>query len=278
MIGPVTSLEWALAFWGRGLNVIPVPRPGGAHDGKRPTVCWKKWQQHRQTKRDIVAWFARADLNVAVITGEVSGVVVVDADSGEAIRWAMEKLPATPWLNGTPRGLHLFYGWPGCRVPNRAKIQTSSGRLDVDLRGDGGYVIAPGSLHASGAQYRMLGDWTVPTADLPVLPRKLLEQAQRPPARIPPARVVGDVAERGRRYLAGMPKPVEGQGSDVHTFRAACKLVRGLCLEEAVALDLLQEWAPHFDRWWLRRKVASAFQNGKEPMGGLLAGALKVAG
>ena len=47
-------------------------------------------------------------------------------------------------------------------MPNRARIETGAGKIKLDLRADGGYVIAPGSIHASGAEYREAGNWTDP--------------------------------------------------------------------------------------------------------------------
>jgi hypothetical protein len=52
-------------------------------------------------------------------------------------------------------------------VPNRARLETGAGKMAIDVRGDGGYVIAPGSVHASGQRYRFAGDWTVTRDALP---------------------------------------------------------------------------------------------------------------
>ena len=175
------------------LSVIPVPRPrpgvppGQPGDGKVPAIAWSAYQERRPTAREIDAWFGAAPMNLAVITGQVSGVVVVDADEPEALRWLVRRLPWTPWQTQTARGFHLWYRHPGVRVPNRARVDTGAGTLKIDVRGDGGYVIAPGSVHASGAAYLQAGDWSEPRARVPVFWPGWLARPPRPAAKPTPA-------------------------------------------------------------------------------------------
>lgn len=241
-----------------GLSVIPVPRPNGRqHDGKRPSIAWREFQTRLPTGAEMQRWFGDRATNLAVITGGVSGVVVVDVDSEEAVPWVREHLPQTPWIVRTRRGWHLYYRHPGVPVGNRAHL----GGMKLDVRGDGGYVIGPGSLHASGAAYRAIGDWTVPREKLPVLEANLLAKLAKPAQpQLPPMRATGNEVERGRRYLAKVPRPIDGQGSDRDTFVVACALVQKIGVPPHSALFLMHEWAPDFDLWWIRRKVAAAAQ------------------
>lgn len=251
-----------MTLWDLGLSVIPVPRPGGTHDGKRPIIAWKQYQQRRPTEQEIRRWFAGPSNN-AIVTGAVSGVVVVDVDSPEAVPWVKAHLVRTPWIVKTARGWHCYYRHPGVAIGNRAHLAG----MKLDVRGDGGYVIGPGSIHASGHIYRRTGDWWAPMKDLPVLNVALLERPAPRPSAPPSVRPAGGMAERARKYLARVERPVVGQGSDAHTFRAACKLVRGFALPTGVAVELLSEWAPDFDRWWLEKKIATAMAFGSEPFG-----------
>jgi hypothetical protein len=265
----LTALEWARWLSQLGLCVIPVPRPDASHDGKRPDLAWKEYQERRSTEAELRRWF-RTEQNLAVVTGAVSGVVVVDVDTHDGIMWVRRNLTLPAWCVATARGLHAYFRHPGGRVANRARIETGEGRMAIDVRGDGGYVIAPGSVHASGVVYRPVGCWSEPMRALTVFPTRVLERrGPELPARPLATRPTGDLVERARRYLASMPPPIEGQGSDLLTFRAACRVVRGFGVQESVALQLLQEWAPHFDGWWLRRKIASALRYGEELVGGM---------
>ncbi|MCC7181167.1 MAG: bifunctional DNA primase/polymerase [Acidobacteria bacterium] len=267
-------LDQALTLWRRLLSVIPVPRPDGRHDGKVPAMAWREYQARRPTEAEIRAWFGGAPSNLAIITGALSNLVVVDADSREGLRWCVRHLPYTPWQVRTSRGYHLYFRHPGVTVRNRAKLDTRDGRIDVDVRGDGGYVIGPGSVHASGAIYLPAGDWT--RDDVPRFWPGWLARPERP-AR--PAldssqwRPSGDVVARARRYLAQMPRPEIGQGSDQATLTAACRLVRGFGLSESEATALLWQWAGGRPGWtyeWVRRKVENARKYGTEPVGGLV--------
>jgi hypothetical protein len=256
-----------ISLWRRGLSVFPIPAPGpGGADGKTPRVYWKRYQYHHATTEEVRRWFAPGwPVNVGIVTGEISEIVVVDLDGPEAVSWARRNLRSTPWFTRTRKGWHAFYRWPGELVGNRARVNG----LPIDVRGDGGYVLGPGSVHASGHVYRAIGRWAAPRSSLPIFPADLFE---RPVAVKPDVtrRAVADVSDRARRYLARIPFAPEGQGSDHRTFLAACRLVRGFALPPETAVNLLQEWAPAFDTWWLTGKIDSALKNGKDPVGALV--------
>jgi hypothetical protein len=206
----------------------------------------------------------------------VSGIVVVDADSPEALRWCTAHLKYTPWQTQTGRGFHLYYQHPGVSVRNRARLDTRDGRIAVDIRADGGYVIAPGSIHLNGHEYREAGDWSCPFGELPRFWPGLLQRAERLASNSRPARpsvsTPQQLLQRARRYLAAIPKPEIGAGSDVATLSAACRLVRGFELTEYDAVELLWEWAGGRSGWtreWVERKVQNAARFGSEPVGAL---------
>jgi len=273
-----SSLQIARRLLGLGLSVIPVPRPrpgvppGMPGDGKVPALPWREYQTRLPTAEEIDEWFGAAPMNLAVVTGAISGVVVIDADAPEALRWLVRRLPYTPWQTQTSRGFHLWYRSPDVRVPNRARLETPEGRLAIDVRGEGGFVIAPGSLHASGATYREAGDWSAPRQQVPVFWPGWLARPQRATTRTTTPRPTSEPVARARAYLAAIPRPEIGHGSDAQTLYAACRLVRGFGLCAADAEDLLWEWAGGRAGWtreWVARKVAHAERYGTEPIGAL---------
>jgi hypothetical protein len=268
----MTALERARYYRALGLSVIPVPRADGRHDGKVPALAWKDYQTRLPTDDELVSWFSGPPMNLAIITGTVSGVVVIDADSPEALRYLVKWLPYTPWQTKTGKGWHLFYGHPGVSVPNRARIETRGGKQAIDVRGDGGYVIAPGSVHANGTPYRATGDWSIARAEIPRFWPGWLASPKRPPvAPTPLPRPTGDLVTRARAYLHAIPRPVIGEGSDEAVFRAACKLGRGFGLPETDTTSLLWEWCGHRPGWtyaWVASKVRSAMLHGHEAIGG----------
>lgn len=164
-----TILAAALEYNQRGLAVIPIKRAD-----KTALVGWRGFQLSRPTDDQILEWFAEyPGANLAIITGSVSGIVVLDIDSPEGLRIAKANgLPKTPAVK-TGKGWHLYFKHPGAKLPNWVKkIQ------DIDLRGDGGYVVAPPSIHENGAIY----SWVPDTADLPFadLPSWVIDLAHPP--------------------------------------------------------------------------------------------------
>ena len=270
-------------FVALGFSVFPVPppEPGAAPntvgDGKTPARKWREWQTRRATDAELMRLFRDPLSNIAIVTGAISDLIVVDLDSLDAVKWGVRTFTYTPWQCKTSRGYHLYFRYPGAWLTHANKIATPAGpRLPVDLRGDGGYVIAPGSQHASGAEYRFAGKWAEPRDRVPVFwpgwlerphePRRIARPTPRPGG---PALIV---IERARRYLAAIPRPEIGAGSDVAMLSAACRLVRGFDISASDAERLLWDWAggrPGWTRAWIARKVRSAEKYGSEPVGAL---------
>lgn len=105
----------------------------------------------------ILGWYERwPDSNVGIVTGEVAGIFVLDIDvknDGEEALAELEAkigtLPATASVRTGGGGRHLYFDYPEGGMRNSAS-QIGPG---IDIRGDGGFVVAPPSLHKSGNQY-----------------------------------------------------------------------------------------------------------------------------
>ena len=139
----------ALRFLDLGFSVIPI-RPGPE---KKPYMAWTQYQKRRPTEEEIFLWWQTwPTANVAIITGSISGIFVVDGDGEIGNRWITEHLPKTSVYAKTGRdegGCHCYY-----RIPPGEKIQNKvDWKPKVDIRGEGGYVIAPPSIHYSGRVY-----------------------------------------------------------------------------------------------------------------------------
>jgi len=147
-----TTEQAALDYLDRGWSVIPV-----REREKRPAVPWKAYQQKFVSKETLHEWFRRTpDFNVAIVTGALSGLVVVDVDprhGGKEILKKLEReygpLPATVESITGGGGRHIYFSHPGGVVHNRTNIEPG-----IDLRGDGGCIVAPPSVHPSGKRYR----------------------------------------------------------------------------------------------------------------------------
>jgi len=165
---PVPFKRYATKYWKRGFSVIPV-----RNGSKEALVPWKGYQARRPTKQELKSWGkAFPDANIAIVTGSVSGVVVVDADSKDAIRFVKKLgLPDDTPTVRTKRGAHFYFRYPDSGVPSR-----SFKKLGLDVKSDGGYVLAPPSVHPNGGTYKWM---TELSAELPNLPKKLLKMLEQ---------------------------------------------------------------------------------------------------
>ena len=149
-------------------------RPDCASPGKHPRT--RRGLRDASTDPDVVwQWWRRwPAANIGVRTGAVSELVVIDIDPGHG---GLDSIRALHREHQLPEGLrvrtgsggwHLYFAHPGGVVRNSASTTLGPG---VDVRGDGGYVIAPPSRHPSGGLY-----WWRGRFDIPPLPDHLLER------------------------------------------------------------------------------------------------------
>lgn len=117
----------------------------------------------------------RKNANIGLVTGPISGIFVLDVDGteGESSLSNYPKLPHT-LTSTTGRGFHYFFRYPDKKVFTRAGKFAAG----LDVRGEGGYIVAPPSVHSTGTIYQFLDD-TAPIADAPDW---LLDIVCRPPA------------------------------------------------------------------------------------------------
>lgn len=184
------KLAAAVAYAAAGLPVFPlagkIPRTvdglkAATTDAEQVRSWWQRWP----------------DADIGIRTGIESGVIVLDIDvqhGGQRTLLELErahgKVSATPEVLTGGGGKHLYFRHPGVEVRN------SAGKLGhgVDLRGDGGYVVAPPSVHENGRVYC----WTRPLErGLSEPPAWLLEDARR--RRNGRAEPVESVIPQGRR-------------------------------------------------------------------------------
>jgi hypothetical protein len=145
-------LEAALGYLRRGWSIVVA-----GERTKRPIVRWQVYQHRMPTEKEITGWYERWPKgNLAVVTGEISGVVVIDIDpksGGDASLADLESrhgpVPQTVESITGGGGRHLYFAHPGHEVRNRAGLAPG-----IDLRGDGGCIIVPPSVHPSGKRYR----------------------------------------------------------------------------------------------------------------------------
>lgn len=204
---PDPRLAAALDLARRGWPVLPChsPRPSGCSCGRPACPSPGKHPRTRHGLHEastvpavVEGWWERwPGANVGIRTGAApdgAGVVVVDIDpahGGEASLTALlavhGPLPPTVLVRTGSGGRHVYFAHPGGRVANSAGTRLGPG---LDVRGDGGYVVAPPSRHPSGRHYRWLArpvlaplpDWLASLlAPEPAPVRRPLPSARRAP-------------------------------------------------------------------------------------------------
>lgn len=223
-------LRAALRLAECGLAVFPA-QP----QGKQP-ACLHGCKDATRDPGVIEAWWRRVpSYNVAVATGRVSGIVVVDIDNDDA-EVEIKKLEAEysalpPTVEAiTAKGRHLFFRYPEREVRNSASKLAPG----VDTRGEGGYVIAPPSVHPSGKRYC----WSVDSANaFAEVPQWLLDKITAPA--IMPAVVPGGLPAASTSTWAGLIRDGAPEGCRNDSLaRLAGYLLRGRISAE-VALEII---------------------------------------
>ena len=132
-----TTLEAAKEYFKRGWSVLPL-KP----DDKRPALAtWKELQKKRWGIAEINDWWGQNPTHgVGIVTGKISGISVIDIDDPDVARAALKtagiKTPPTFTVK-TRKGFHLYYQY-------NKDFGQGAGRLSaVDIRNDGGFVVAP---------------------------------------------------------------------------------------------------------------------------------------
>jgi len=233
------NLSAALVYASRGWPVIPVHKPQGdgcscgndkcEHPAKHPRTA-HGFLDATTDETTIRQWWSRwPEANIGIVTGAKSGLVVLDIDprnggddSLAEIQRNYDALPdAVESITGGG-GRHIFFAHPGRHVKSRSIAP------GIDIKADGGYVVAPPSLHVSGRRY----EWELSShpedTQLATLPNWLLTMVMSPSAEPKPA--PGETAAKIR----------EGARNSTLTSLAGVMRRRGMS-EEAIRAALLVE-------------------------------------
>lgn len=238
------TIATALEYLSRGWSVFPVK-------GKKPLLSsWHPYQERLPEVEEIRRWWTKwPDAGIAIVTGKISNLVVVDIDPDKG--GTREGIEATGRITVTGRkGWHYYYSYPkdADRVSNRVEA-----RPGVDVRGDGGYVIAAPSVHENGNSYAWESQDDL--ASMPAwvsAPSPVSELAHDPNERPWVSDMLG----------GNIP---EGQRNDTVARYAGYLCSKGMALEIAQAHAVLTSngWDNPLPESEVRRTVASVYQTAK---------------
>ena len=262
----VTKIENALAYAALGWAVFPChtrEADGNCSCGNRPCFDTAK---HPLTENGVksaakdagtLAKFFTGDYavaNIAVATGEPSGVWVIDVDDLAALaklEYQYGRLPKTAIAETGRCGRHYFFRWTEALANLKNSVKFAG---ELDVRTTGGYILLPPSVHATGKAYR----WLVSPDETPIVdaPDWLIDIV---PKRETLTVNAVCVEERIAKYLAACPAAISGQSGHATTFGVICRVVetfpevRGKDDEEL--LSLLKTWNERCVPPWTDREL-----------------------
>jgi putative DNA primase/helicase len=263
----ITQKSRALKYAGLDLPVVPLHTIEDGYCSCGAGVDCKRPGEHPLTpngvkdattdRKTIKAWWNRwPHANIGIATGHLSNIFIIDVD-GEVGKANLEqlqaehgRLPRTVTVR-TGKGRHRYFRCNGARVGN------SASRLGkgIDIRGDGGYVVAAGSIHVSGTRYRFVEGRGLEEFEIASAPDWLLAlvckdssdrtKAEKvdinliPEAKLDRARSYADVARRRElERVAKAPMHQRNSTLNVAAFKLGQLMPYGILDASAITQDL----------------------------------------
>jgi putative DNA primase/helicase len=182
----------------RDMPVVPLQQRG-----KKPITGYGSRSPIVTLRQAHTVFLAQPELNYGVVTGSVSRLLVIDVD-GEPGKRSLRKLvkangplPKTVKVL-TGRGYHLLY-----EIPNGVSVRNAKLGDGLDIKGDGGYVVGPGSIHPNGSRYQYAPGrhiWEQKIAEIPEwLLNRVVGPSPQPPHTLPQP-VSAEHDQRARAY------------------------------------------------------------------------------
>jgi putative DNA primase/helicase len=253
-------VDIAIFLGGRGIAVFPLftiddgacscGNPKCGSPGKHPLTA--NGVLNATTDRGLILewWATYPDANIGIATGDASGIVVLDIDAksgGEETLTNLEQrndmLPDTWAVETGGGGLHFYFQMPNVDVRN------SAGAIGpgIDVRGNGGYVVAPPSLHVSGERYA----WS----------ERLHPRLIPYPAPVPHWLLVRMATRTAQRQVTVLPSTIkEGERNTWMTSAAGAMRRNGFsgdAIYAAIAVENKRRCQPPLDDHEVRRIATS---------------------
>jgi hypothetical protein len=187
-----------------------------------------KWADVATTEENMLLgwWDTNPAANIGIACGKRSGIIVLDVDADHggyeslaALQDTYGRLPETPVSRTGSGGEHIVFQHPGIEIRN------SAGKLGagLDIRGDGGYIVAPPSVHPNGQRY----EWVVRPSQVPLapMPEWLIELLQERQAAAPTPSTDGMIIAGGRNdALFRLASGMRNKGFDEDAIFAALQI------------------------------------------------------
>jgi len=262
-----TLLDAAVSYWEDGFSIIPLdPDTGEGKDkGKIPMIDWTPYQTRMPTKDEVISWWTqKPTANIAIVTGKLSNICVIDTDTFDAFEFIKTITETEPNVK-TPRGGYHFYFAYQEGVRNKQNLYNG-----VDVRGEGGYIVAPPSKAGeNGNLYELIND-DITYARSSALPEKIYKDIIQSSIYI--AKIVPPGSDTSNNLQQNLTKSnigfFEGQRDETIFHIATCLLKGRMPIENIrKTLNFIAEnCSPPFPERDVEAKIKSAKKriSGKE--------------
>ena len=229
-------IEQALEYVNKwGFSVIPLL------PNKKPLIRWEEYQSRYPTEEEIIRWWTKyPDSMIGIVTGKLSNLAVIDIDVKDSKLTEILPNVQAPLVD-TPRGYHWYFRYEN-GITNTVNVLGEK----IDIRGEGGYVVAPPSINEERKRYI----WATPLTkiDRPKFPIEIMSQ---PETRF----------EKPKTTIGGIDETfIEGR-RDEDLFHTAHTLVKGGMDEESIRKivgTMAMACEPPFNEREAQTKVDSA--------------------
>lgn len=248
----MTIFEAAIRYLELGFSVIPVDNK------KHPLIKWEPYQKQRAPKEEIEGWSKKwPKMNIGIVTGEISNLLVVDTDTAAAIVRVNDAIPENLLVpcQRTPKGGKHFFFQHQEGFVNRARVSEG-----VDVRTTGGYVVVAPSVNGIGRGWQWIEGLSLFDVQAPVVPDAVKEITKE---------LKKDL------YIGGVDKSVDTDQKtsttvymfeegrrDEDLFHTANCLVKGGAKKEEIfqiLRSIMMSWGER-DEKWIQTKVDSAMK------------------
>lgn len=244
-------------YHGSGISILPVALDGS----KRPAYGWQEYQSRRSTEAERARWFDGPNpYGIGAIGGTVSGnLEILDFDHDAKKTFAAFMAAVEEQARGlslllvvaqTPSGgYHVWYRCPDGKIDGNKKLaRTEAGRTLIETRGEGGFVVAPGSpvaCHKTGKPYQCeQGDPAIDLPHLTIAEREMLLSIARSFDR------KGDKQPASASPPAAKPMSMTATGSDpmspARTYLAKCDIAVEKCDGSGTLMATLRKLFANF--------------------------------
>lgn len=248
----MTILEAAIRYLDLGFSVIPVDNK------KHPLIKWEPYQKQRAPKEEIEGWSRKwPNMNIGIVTGAISNLLVVDTDTAPAIVRVNDAIPESLLVpcQRTPRGGKHFFFQHREGFVNRAWVSEG-----VDVRTTGGYVVMAPSVNGTGRSWQWIEGSSIFEVSPPDIPDSIISIIKE----LKKDLYIGDVdksVDSDQKPSTTVYMFEEGRRDD-DLFHTANCLVKGGAkpIEISQILRVITSSWGEQDEKWIQTKIDSAMK------------------